>query len=74
MRRQGGGRVANVVGNDGVKFASWEIVPAICCAEELIFTATLAEQYGAEGTYVNAVNPGPAWPRARGVRSQATRP
>jgi NAD(P)-dependent dehydrogenase (short-subunit alcohol dehydrogenase family) len=25
----------------------------------VIFTAALAEQYGAEGTYVNAVNPGP---------------
>lgn len=59
MRRQGGGRIVNVVGNDGVKCAYWEIVPAICCAAELIFTATLAEQYGPEGIYVNAVNPGP---------------
>ena len=59
MRKQGGGRVVNVVGNDGVKCAYWEIVPAICCAAELIFTATLAEEYGAEGIYVNAVNPGP---------------
>ena len=59
MRRQGGGRIVNVVGNDGVKCAYWEIVPAICCAAELIFTATLAEEYGPEGIYVNAVNPGP---------------
>jgi NAD(P)-dependent dehydrogenase (short-subunit alcohol dehydrogenase family) len=59
MRKQGGGRVVNVVGNDGVKCAYWEIVPAICCAAELIFTATLAEEYGPEGIYVNAVNPGP---------------
>ena len=59
MRRQGGGRIVNVVGNDGVKCAYWEIVPAICCAAEQIFTATLAEQYGAEGIYVNSVNPGP---------------
>ena len=59
MRRQGGGRVVNVVGNDGVKCAYWEIVPAICCAAELIFTATIAEEYGPEGIYVNAVNPGP---------------
>jgi NAD(P)-dependent dehydrogenase (short-subunit alcohol dehydrogenase family) len=59
MRRQGGGRIVNVVGNDGNKCAYWEIVPAICCAAEQIFTATLAEQYGAEGIYVNAVNPGP---------------
>ncbi len=34
MRRQGGGRIVNVVGNDGVKCAYWEIVPAICCAAE----------------------------------------
>ena len=59
MRRQGGGRIVNVVGNDGVKCAYWEIVPAICCAAELIFTATIAEEYGPEGIYVNAVNPGP---------------
>ena len=59
MRRQGGGRIVNVVGNDGVKCAYWEIVPAICCAAEQIFTTTLAEQYGGEGIYVNAVNPGP---------------
>ena len=59
MRGQGGGRIVNVVGNDGVKCAYWEIVPAICCAAELIFTATIAEEYGPEGIYVNAVNPGP---------------
>ncbi len=59
MRKQGGGRIVNVVGNDGVKCAFWEIVPAICCAAEKIFTETIAEQYGPEGIYVNAVNPGP---------------
>jgi NAD(P)-dependent dehydrogenase (short-subunit alcohol dehydrogenase family) len=59
MRKQGGGRVVNVVGNDGVKCAYWEIVPAICCAAEQIFTATMAEEYGPEGIYVNSVNPGP---------------
>jgi len=59
MRRQGGGRIVNVVGNDGNKCAHWEIVPAVCCAGEQIFTTTLAEQYGPEGIYVNSVNPGP---------------
>jgi NAD(P)-dependent dehydrogenase (short-subunit alcohol dehydrogenase family) len=59
LRKQGGGRIVNVVGNDGVKCAFWEIVPAICCAAEKIFTETIAEQYGSEGIYVNAVNPGP---------------
>lgn len=59
MRKQGGGRIVNVVGNDGNKCAHWEIVPAVCCAGEQIFTKTLAEQYGPEGIYVNSVNPGP---------------
>jgi len=59
MRRQGGGRIVNVIGNDGNKCAHWEIVPAVCCAGEQIFTKTLAEQYGPEGIYINSVNPGP---------------
>ncbi len=59
MRGQGGGRIVNVVGNDGTKCAYWEIVPAVCCAAEQIFTATIAEEYGPDGIYVNAVNPGP---------------
>src|SRR3990172_2202078 len=36
MRKQGGGRIVNVVGNDGNKCAHWEIVPAVCCAGEQI--------------------------------------
>src|SRR3990167_6663041 len=58
MRKQGGGRIVNVVGNDGNKCAHCEIVPAVCCAGEQILTKTLAEQYGPEGIYVNSVNPG----------------
>jgi 3-oxoacyl-[acyl-carrier protein] reductase len=74
MRRQGGGRIVNVVGNDGVKCAYWEIVPAICCAAELIFTATLAEEYGPDGINVNAVNPGPvATGLMRGLFEQVAR-
>ena len=76
MRRQGGGRIVNVVGNDGVKCAYWEIVPAICCAAEQIFTATLAEQYGAEGTNVNSAEPGPGGdgPHARPLRTHRPEP
>ena len=59
MRRQGGGRIVNVVGNDGNKCAHWEIVPAVCCAGEQIFTKTLAEQYGRQNILINAINPGP---------------
>lgn len=59
MRKQGGGRIVNIVGNDGVKTAYWEIVPAACNAADLILTQALAEQYGPYGIYINALNPGP---------------
>lgn len=59
MRRQGGGHIVNVVGNDGVKTAYWEVVPAACNAALLIVIQALAERYGREGIYINALNPGP---------------
>lgn len=59
MRKQGGGRIVNVVGNDGVKTAYWEVVPAACNAALLIVIQALGERYGSEGIYINALNPGP---------------
>src|SRR5213596_2867530 len=32
MKQQGGGRVVNLIGNDGVKDSYWEIVPGACNA------------------------------------------
>lgn len=59
MRQQGGGRIVNVVGNDGVKTAYWEVAPAACNAALLIVIQALGERYGSEGIYINALNPGP---------------
>jgi 3-oxoacyl-[acyl-carrier protein] reductase len=59
LRRRGGGRIVNVIGNDGVKPAYWELTASAANAAGLAVTAALAEQYGAEGIVLNAVNPGP---------------
>ena len=59
LRRRGGGRIVNVIGNDGVKPAYWELTASAANAAGLAVTAALAEQYGREGILVNAVNPGP---------------
>lgn len=59
LRRRGGGRIVNVIGNDGVKPAYWELTASAANAADLALTAALAEQYGREGILVNAVNPGP---------------
>jgi NAD(P)-dependent dehydrogenase (short-subunit alcohol dehydrogenase family) len=59
LRRRGGGRVVNVIGNDGVKPAYWELTASAANAAGLAVTAALAEQYGPEGILINAVNPGP---------------
>jgi NAD(P)-dependent dehydrogenase (short-subunit alcohol dehydrogenase family) len=59
MRRRGGGRIVNVIGNDGVKPAYWELTASAANAADLAVTAALAEQYGREGILINAINPGP---------------
>jgi 3-oxoacyl-[acyl-carrier protein] reductase len=59
MVRQGGGRVVNVIGNDGNKPAYWEIVPGAANAAGHNLTLALAEQYGKHNILINAVNPGP---------------
>ena len=59
MRAQGGGRVVNLIGNDGVKESYWEIVPGACNAAGQNLTRALAGQYGRENITFVAVNPGP---------------
>jgi 3-oxoacyl-[acyl-carrier protein] reductase len=59
MLKQGGGRIVNVVGNDGVKPISIELTPSAANAADLAMTVALAERYGRHGICVNAINPGP---------------
>lgn len=59
LLRRGGGAIVNVVGNDGIKPAYWEIVPGAANAAGLNLTQAIAEQYGPRGIRINAVNPGP---------------
>jgi 3-oxoacyl-[acyl-carrier protein] reductase len=59
MVRQGGGRVVNLIGNDGVKESYWEIVPGACNAAGQNLTKALAGQYGRHNISFVAVNPGP---------------
>jgi NAD(P)-dependent dehydrogenase (short-subunit alcohol dehydrogenase family) len=59
MKRQGGGRVVNLIGNDGVKESYWEIVPGACNAAGQNLTKALAAQYGRSNISFVAVNPGP---------------
>jgi 3-oxoacyl-[acyl-carrier protein] reductase len=59
MVKQGGGRVVNLIGNDGVKESYWEIVPGACNAAGQNLTVALAAQYGKYGVSLCAVNPGP---------------
>jgi 3-oxoacyl-[acyl-carrier protein] reductase len=59
MRSQGGGRVVNLIGNDGVKPSYWEICPGAANAAGQNLTLSLAGQYGKDGISFVAVNPGP---------------
>jgi 3-oxoacyl-[acyl-carrier protein] reductase len=59
MLKQGGGRIVNIVGNDGVKPIGIELTPSAANAADLAVTVALAEQYGRQGICVNAINPGP---------------
>ena len=59
MRKQGGGRVVNIIGNDGVKFSYWEITPGAANAAGQNFTLSLAGQYGKDNITFVAINPGP---------------
>ena len=46
MVKQGGGRVVNLIGNDGVKPSYWEICPGAANAAGQNLTMSLAGQYG----------------------------
>jgi NAD(P)-dependent dehydrogenase (short-subunit alcohol dehydrogenase family) len=59
MVKQGGGRVVNLIGNDGVKPSYWEICPGAANAAGQNLTVALAGQYGKNGISFVAVNPGP---------------
>lgn len=59
MRAQGGGRVVNLIGNDGVKPSYWEICPGAANAAGQNLTLSLAGQYGKDKITFVAVNPGP---------------
>jgi 3-oxoacyl-[acyl-carrier protein] reductase len=59
MKKQGGGRVLNLIGNDGVKTSYWEIVPGACNAAGQNLTMALASGYGKFNITFVAVNPGP---------------
>src|ERR1700750_1140600 len=59
MVKQGGGRVVNLIGNDGVKPSYWEICPGAANAAGQNLTMSLAGQYGKHGVRFCAVNPGP---------------
>jgi 3-oxoacyl-[acyl-carrier protein] reductase len=59
MVKQGGGRVVNLIGNDGVKPSYWEICPGAANAAGQNLTKSLAGQYGVHGISFCAVNPGP---------------
>lgn len=59
MIKQGGGSIVNVVGNDGVKPAWWEVTAGAANAADINLTLSLAEQFGGDNIRVNVVNPGP---------------
>jgi NAD(P)-dependent dehydrogenase (short-subunit alcohol dehydrogenase family) len=59
LKRRGGGRVVNLIGNDGVKPSYWEIAPGAANAAGQNLTLSLAGQYGGDGISFVAVNPGP---------------
>jgi NAD(P)-dependent dehydrogenase (short-subunit alcohol dehydrogenase family) len=59
MVKQGGGRVVNLIGNDGVEPSYWEICPGAANAAGQNLTMSLASQYGKDNISFVAVNPGP---------------
>lgn len=54
-----GGRVVNLIGNDGVKPSYWEIAPGAANAAGQNLMKSLTGQYGKHNISFAAVNPGP---------------
>src|SRR3569833_3698353 len=59
MRAQGGGRVVNLIGNDGVMPSYWEICPGAANAAGQNLPLSLAGQYGKNNISFCSVTPGP---------------
>ena len=59
LKKKGGGRVVNLIGNDGIKHSYWEIAPGAANAAGQNLTISLAGQYGKDNISFVAVNPGP---------------
>ncbi|HLH27216.1 MAG TPA: SDR family NAD(P)-dependent oxidoreductase [Chloroflexota bacterium] len=59
MLAGGGGRIVNVIGNDGNKPSYWELTPGAANAAGINVSRALAEQYAPHGILINVVNPGP---------------
>src|SRR5271157_4916171 len=59
VKQGGGGRVVNLIGNDGVKPSYWEICPGAANAAGQNLSLALAAQYGRDNISFVAVNPGP---------------
>jgi len=59
FKKAGGGRVVNLIGNDGVEHSYWESAPGAANAAGQNLTISLAGQYGKDNISFVAVNPGP---------------
>ena len=66
MVKQGGGRVVNLIGNDGVKPSYWEICPGAANAAGQNLTMSLAGQYGRDNVSFCRRQSGPGAHRALG--------
>ena len=70
MVKQGGGRVVNLIGNDGVKPSYWEICPGAANAAGQNLTLSLAGQYGKDKHQLLRSQSGPGAHRALGRTGQ----
>ncbi len=74
LLQAGGGRIVNVIGNDGNKPSYWELTPGAANAAGMNVSQALAEQYAPHGILINVVNPGPvATDRWDGLEKQMAR-